>query len=61
MLQLARENQVKQIALPKVGAGLGGLDWESVKRIIDTRAAAYTEIDLFVVENFKESLIPKKH
>lgn len=56
MLQLARENEVKQIALPKIGAGLGGLDWESVKRIIDLRAAAYPEIGLFVVENFKSSL-----
>jgi len=61
MLQIARENQVNQIALPKVGAGLGGLNWESVKRIIDVGAAAYPEIDLFVVENFKEALTSKKH
>jgi O-acetyl-ADP-ribose deacetylase (regulator of RNase III) len=54
MLQLAAENQVKQIALPKIGAGLGKLDWESVKQIINDRATTYPEIDLFVVENFKE-------
>lgn len=54
MLQLAAENQVKQIALPKIGAGLGKLDWESVKQVINEQAAAYPEMDLFVVENFKE-------
>lgn len=56
MLQLARENQVEQIALPKIGAGLGKLDWESVKQIIDLRAAAYPDINLLVVENFKSDL-----
>ncbi|MEI3796511.1 MULTISPECIES: macro domain-containing protein [unclassified Chitinophaga] len=55
MLQLAAENQVTQIALPKIGAGLGKLDWESVKRVINERATTYPEIDLFVVENFKEA------
>jgi len=53
MLQLARENQVKQIALPRIGAGLGKLDWESIKQLINTQAADFPEIDLFVVENFK--------
>ncbi|MDR6568818.1 macro domain-containing protein [Chitinophaga ginsengisegetis] len=55
MLQLAAENQVTQIALPKIGAGLGKLDWESVKRVINEQATTYPEIDLFVVENFKEA------
>jgi O-acetyl-ADP-ribose deacetylase (regulator of RNase III) len=54
MLQLATENKIKQIALPKIGAGLGKLDWESVKQIINDQAITYPEIDLFVVENFKE-------
>lgn len=53
MLQLAKENQVDKIALPKIGAGLGKLDWDDVKQVIDRQAAAYPGITLFVVENFK--------
>ncbi|TWF41777.1 O-acetyl-ADP-ribose deacetylase (regulator of RNase III) [Chitinophaga polysaccharea] len=53
MLLLAKENQADKIALPKIGAGLGKLNWESVKQVIDKQAAAYPDIALFVVENFK--------
>ncbi|NLR58227.1 macro domain-containing protein [Chitinophaga polysaccharea] len=53
MLWLAKENHVDKIALPKIGAGLGKLDWDDVKQVIDKQAAAYPDIALFVVENFK--------
>lgn len=53
MLRLAKENQVDKIALPRIGAGLGKLDWSDVKQVIDRQAATYPGITLFVVENFK--------
>jgi O-acetyl-ADP-ribose deacetylase (regulator of RNase III) len=53
MLQFAAENRVKNIALPKIGAGLGGLKWESVKALINEIAIEYPDINLYVVENFK--------
>jgi hypothetical protein len=33
---------------------LGGLDWDDVKQVIETAAAKHPEVDLFVVENFRD-------
>lgn len=49
----ARQNNINKIALPKIGAGLGGLNWEDVKSIIDRLGKDYADIDLIVVENYK--------
>jgi len=54
MLSYAIQNNIHKIALPKVGAGLGGLDWKDVTSIIDKVAKDYPNVDLFVVENYKE-------
>lgn len=54
MLSYAHQNNIFKIALPKIGAGLGGLNWNDVKYIIDKVAKDYPKIDLFVVENYKE-------
>jgi len=54
MLSYAHQNNICKIALPKIGAGLGGLNWDDIKFIIDKVAENYPNIDLFVVENYKE-------
>ena len=36
MLELAKRDNVTAIALPAIGAGLGGLKWDDVKAILDT-------------------------
>jgi O-acetyl-ADP-ribose deacetylase (regulator of RNase III) len=54
MLSYAQKNNIFKIALPKIGAGLGGLNWNDVKYIIDKVAKDYPQIDLFVIENYKE-------
>lgn len=54
MLLYASTNNISKIALPKIGAGLGGLNWDDVKSIIEKVAQKYPKIDLFVVENYKE-------
>ena len=54
MLSYAHQNNIFKIALPKIGAGLGGLNWNDVKFVIDKVAKDYPKIDLFVVENYKE-------
>jgi len=54
MLSIASTLKVNKIALPKIGAGLGGLDWNEVKIVIEKAAANYPEVDLFVVENFRD-------
>jgi O-acetyl-ADP-ribose deacetylase (regulator of RNase III) len=54
MLSYAHQNNISKIALPKVGAGLGGLNWDDVKFVINKVAKDYPKIDLLVVENYKE-------
>ncbi len=53
MLVYARQNGIEKIALPKIGAGLGGLVWDDVKATINRVAKDYDDIDLIVVENYR--------
>jgi len=53
MFELAKMDQVNKIALPTIGAGLGGLDWSLVKIIIEKVSESYPNIDLYIVEKFK--------
>lgn len=55
MLSYAYQNDIFKIALPKIGAGLGGLNWEDVKFLIEKVAKDYPKIDIFIVENYKET------
>lgn len=34
MIEHAIQNGIKRIGMPKIGAGLGGLDWQDVEKII---------------------------
>ena len=54
MLELATQSNVKSIAMPKIGEGLGGLNWCDVKTVIEDVALKYPDIELVVVENYKE-------
>lgn len=54
MLSYAHQNNIFKIALPKIGAGLGGLDWNDVKSVINKVVKDYPKINLFVVENYKD-------
>ena len=54
MFLYAVENNIHEIALPKIGAGLGGLNWNDVKNTINKIAQEYPNINLFIVENYKE-------
>lgn len=54
MLLYAHQNKIDKIALPKIGAGLGGLVWDDVKAIINSVAKDYGDIDLIVVESYRD-------
>lgn len=53
MMLQAENKKVKAIALPAIGAGLGGLDWNDVKKEIEYISQKYPNIDLYVVESYK--------
>jgi len=54
MLLIASQKKLTKIALPKIGAGLGGLNWEDVKNIIEKVSVDFPDIELFVIENYKD-------
>ena len=56
MLELASADNVKSIALPAIGAGLGGLKWEDVKDIINIVSEHYPKIDLYVGESYSNDI-----
>lgn len=44
------ENQIKSIAIPPLGAGNGGLDWEDVKPKVEQALADLTDVEILVFE-----------
>jgi O-acetyl-ADP-ribose deacetylase (regulator of RNase III) len=52
MLIIASNGGIRKIALPKIGAGLGGLDWVDVKSLIIKVDKDFPDVELFVVENY---------
>ena len=55
MLESATKQNIKAIAMPKIGAGLGGLPWEKVKTILEELSLLFPNINLIVVENYKKA------
>jgi O-acetyl-ADP-ribose deacetylase (regulator of RNase III) len=49
LVNLIKTNQIKSIAIPPLGAGNGGLEWERVKKIIEQKLS-HLDIDIFVYE-----------
>ncbi len=56
MLELAVRENVTKIAIPAIGAGLGGLKWEDVKDVLNRVSADYLTIDLYVVEAYQSNI-----
>lgn len=51
MVELASHAGIKRIGLPRIGAGLGGLDWMRVKRVM-TDVGKETKVTMLVFEQF---------
>jgi O-acetyl-ADP-ribose deacetylase (regulator of RNase III) len=45
----ARENGVRTIYLPRIGSGIGGLDWDDVRATLERVDAEAAEVELVVV------------
>jgi O-acetyl-ADP-ribose deacetylase (regulator of RNase III) len=48
-LSHARENGIRTIYLPRIGAGIGGLDWDDVRATLELVDGEAEEVDLVVV------------
>jgi len=51
MVGASEQINLKTIGLPRIGAGLGGLDWDKVKEVLDG-IGSKTDIDLIVFEEY---------
>jgi O-acetyl-ADP-ribose deacetylase (regulator of RNase III) len=51
MVRLAEQAGTLRIGLPKIGAGLGGLDWAKVKKLLE-RIGESTTVTLRVFEEY---------
>lgn len=48
--------EIKSVAFPAVGAGLGGLDWNDVKKLLDNFVKKHSEIQFEIYEPLSPSL-----
>ena len=53
MLAYAQDRSIREIAMPAIGAGLGGGSWVDIKRAINTISSEFPSVDLYVVENYR--------
>jgi O-acetyl-ADP-ribose deacetylase (regulator of RNase III) len=51
MVEMAPLSGIERIGLPRIGAGLGGLDWMRVKRVL-SEVGGETKVTLHVFEQF---------
>lgn len=50
-VELATEGRVPRVGLPRIGAGLGGLEWLRVKSVLND-VGGETDVELMVFEQF---------
>lgn len=50
LIKVIRTYDIKSIALPPLGSGLGGLDWQHVKALIASKLEELVEVDIIVFE-----------
>lgn len=50
LLGVILKKEIKSIALPPLGCGLGGLEWKKVKDIIEEKLSKFTDIKIVVFE-----------
>ncbi len=50
LVKIIKEREIKSIALPPLGCGLGGLDWNEVRVRIEAALSELTDVDVIVFE-----------
>jgi O-acetyl-ADP-ribose deacetylase (regulator of RNase III) len=51
LVKIIKECNIKSIAIPKLGCGCGGLDWDEVKKIIEEEMNCLSGIEILIYEN----------
>jgi O-acetyl-ADP-ribose deacetylase (regulator of RNase III)/uncharacterized protein YwgA len=62
LIEVINDRRIKSIAIPPLGAGNGGLNWEKVKKIIEQKLA-HLSVDIYVYEptsQIQEHLIKER-
>ena len=54
MMEMATNDGITDIAMPAIGAGLGGGNWIDIKKQINLIASNYPSVDLYVVEQYND-------
>jgi O-acetyl-ADP-ribose deacetylase (regulator of RNase III) len=50
LVEVIRDRQIHSIAVPPLGAGLGGLEWNKVRQVIETLLAGLDGVEVFIFE-----------
>lgn len=58
MIEYSSPRNIKRIGMPRIGAGLGGLDWSDVKDLL-IELGDNTDVELVVFEDYVKGLVPK--
>ena len=55
MLEIAKKEGINEIVMPRVGAGLGGVDWDEIKQLL-LSVNKDSDITLVICENYIPSV-----
>lgn len=50
LIEVIRDRRIRSIAVPPLGAGLGGLDWKKVRLLIERALSTLSDVDVLVFE-----------
>lgn len=50
LARVIRENKIKSVAIPPLGSGHGGLDWQDVRPKIETALSKLSDVEIIVYE-----------
>jgi len=53
LIYVIKNHQIKSIAVPPLGCGLGGLNWDDVKPLIETAFAEFDDMTDMIVEIYE--------